>query len=379
MAIGLAHGTLDMQRPELYFVRRADKGVVLGAFQQTGGDPVMLLHELRSGLVAVLFLALPLIGCGAGGQASDSLRAFPLGQEDLVAAGAICYGPHRDGQWPGGPVPTAAQIREDLLTLGPHWRVLRLYGSSEFAGLVLEAIRSAGLDMRVILGVWIAPDEKRGEQGAAPESDAEAAAANQREIDSAVALAAAFPDIVLAVCVGNETQVSWSSNRVPLDALVGHIRRVRAAVAVPVTTADDYQYWREPDSRALAREIDFITLHVHPLWNGRQLDDALPWLREQLAAVQSVHPERLLVIGETGWATSRSGQGEQARLMKGATGEAEQAVFYAAVRHWAAAESVITFFFEAFDENWKGGSDPDDAEKHWGFFRADRTPKASVR
>ena len=36
------------------------------------------------------------------------------------------------------------------------------------------------------------------------------------------------------------------------------------------------------------------------------------------------------------------------------------------------------FTFEAFDENWKGGPEPDDAEKHWGFFRADRTPKPAV-
>jgi exo-beta-1,3-glucanase (GH17 family) len=36
----------------------------------------------------------------------------------------------------------------------------------------------------------------------------------------------------------------------------------------------------------------------------------------------------------------------------------------------------IFFFFEAFDEPWKG--DPGEvlgAEKHWGVFRVDRTAK----
>ena len=34
--------------------------------------------------------------------------------------------------------------------------------------------------------------------------------------------------------------------------------------------------------------------------------------------------------------------------------------------------------FEAFDENWKGGPSPEETEKHWGLFRADRTPKLVV-
>lgn len=314
-----------------------------------------------------------------GSQGIEMVRVLPPGREDRRSGGAICYGPHREGQWPGGPTPTAAQIREDLLAIGPHWSMLRLYGSSEFGERVLEAIQSTDVDLRVILGVWIAPEEQRDDQGAVLRKLADAAAANQREVESAIALAAAYPDIVLAVCVGNETQVDWSAHRVPLDTLLHYIRHVRAAVTVPVTTADDYQYWRVAASRVLAREIDFITVHVHPLWNGRQLNEALPWLREQLFAVQSVHADRQVIIGETGWATSKSAEGEQARLMKGVTGEAQQAVFYDAVRAWASAERMVTFFFEAFDENWKGGSDPNDAEKHWGFFRADRTPKAAIR
>jgi exo-beta-1,3-glucanase (GH17 family) len=39
----------------------------------------------------------------------------------------------------------------------------------------------------------------------------------------------------------------------------------------------------------------------------------------------------------------------------------------------------ITFFFEAFDEKWKGGTNPAEVEKHWGLFRADRSPKAAMQ
>jgi hypothetical protein len=71
-------------------------------------------------------------------------------------------------------------------------------------------------------------------------------------------------------------------------------------------------------------------------------------------------------------------QGEQAKLIKGVPGEAQQKVFYEATRAWAEAEKFPVFFFEAFDENWKGGIHPNEVEKHWGLFRADRSEKLAV-
>jgi exo-beta-1,3-glucanase (GH17 family) len=251
--------------------------------------------------------------------------------------------------------------------MAPHWQLLRVYGAGGFARTLLELIREEGLDLKVMLGIWIAPEDRP-----------EAAAANRREIAAGVALSGEFPDVVAAVCVSNETQVSWSPYPCPIDQIQRQVREVRSAVRVPVTVADDYQYWLEPRSAALASELDFLTVHAHPLWNGQQLDDALPWLKRQLEAVRAAHPDRPLVIGETGWATAVSGQGEQARLIKGKVGEAEQAHFIEELRLWARATGVSAFVFEAFDENWKGGADPADVEKHWGLFHADRTPKAAL-
>jgi exo-beta-1,3-glucanase (GH17 family) len=172
--------------------------------------------------------------------------------------------------------------------------------------------------------------------------------------------------------------VSWSGNRVPTALLVDRIREVRARVRVPVTTADDVLYWTLPESRALADELDFVTLHLHPLWAGQPLDSALAWAQDRYANVHAVHPGRQVVIGEIGWATARLTTGEQGRLIHGQTGEAEQKSFCDATAAWTKRQHIVTFFFEAFDENWKGGSDPGEVEKHWGFFRADRTPKQVV-
>ncbi|MCP4144486.1 MAG: glycosyl hydrolase family 17, partial [bacterium] len=83
------------------------------------------------------------------------------------------------------------------------------------------------------------------------------------------------------------------------------------------------------------------------------------------------------VIGETGWATTSHDQGEQAKLIKGKPGEKEQSEFYKTVYQWAEKTKNIVFYFEAFDENWKGGPHPNEVEKHWGFYNADRSAKAT--
>ncbi len=327
--------------------------------------PLRRASILPTALLVVAFLGGAAVPLAAGPPREDPFVTRPF--DPLVAGrwigNAICYGPHRDGQSPGGPEPSAAELREDLRLLAGHWSLLRTYGASGFAGALLSAIRDDRPDMKVMLGVWIAPTDT---------------AANRRELEAAVRLAAAYPEIVVAVCVGNETQVSWSPHPCAPDFLIGYVREARARAAVPVTVADDFNFWNKPESRALAAELDFITLHAHPMWNGRQLDEALTWLRDQTAAVQALHPGRAVVLGETGWATSIHAEGEQATLIKGRPGEAEQRRFYREVRAWASAARLPVFFFEAFDENWKGGPHPDEVEKHWGLFRADRSAKAAL-
>ena len=47
---------------------------------------------------------------------------------------------------------------------------------------------------------------------------------------------------------------------------------------------------------------------------------------------------------------------------------------------WADQTNTTVFFFEAFDEPWKGDpNDPLGAEKHWGLFKVDRTPKEVMK
>ena len=291
-------------------------------------------------------------------------RRLSFEQDGRWTGFAICYGPHRDGQRPGGESPTDDQLREDLQIMAKHWSELRIYGSQGFAPRLLRLIREEGFDMRVMLGIWIAPNVDHD---------------NDAEVAAAIELAKEYEDVVTSVCVGNETQVFWSGHKMPRDPVIEHVRTVRAAVTQPVTTSDDFNYWNKAESRAMAAEIDFITTHAHPLWNGQQLEDGLSWLEEQIAEIRKLHPDRPIVLGETGWATSYLDEGQQGQLIHGVAGEPEQKQFYELIREWCERERMPTYWFEAFDENWKGGTHPDEVEKHWGLYRADRSPKAAVQ
>jgi exo-beta-1,3-glucanase (GH17 family) len=114
------------------------------------------------------------------------------------------------------------------------------------------------------------------------------------------------------------------------------------------------------------------------MWNGRILDDALAFTQGKYAEVVARHPGLPVILGEAGWATQRHVEGEQARLIKGEASEAAQRRFFQAFTAWVVERRITSTWFEAFDENWKGGSHPDEVEKHWGLWRADRTPKQAV-
>ena len=46
--------------------------------------------------------------------------------------------------------------------------------------------------------------------------------------------------------------------------------------------------------------------------------------------------------------------------------------------NWAQTNKTLVFFFEAFDDSWKGSDDPNEPEKHWGLFHTDRSPKMAA-
>ena len=344
-------------------------------------DPSPLARVLSARRALHFILILALAGCAAPDRGSEPHGARPLVIDAAASPSglALCYSPFRAGQAPTGAQPSRDQILEDLRIIEPHWNTVRTYSSRGTTETIVELIHEHDIDIRVVVGAWIATETVLDANGAVIEERADARRDNLEEVAAAIRLANAFPDVVAAVSVGNETQVSWTGHPVETATLSEHIRAVRGSVSVPVTTADDFAFWISPASRPVADEVDFIITHAYAMWNGTQLDEAVAFTQEKFRAVRQAHPGKLVLLGETGWATTVHTEGEQARLIKGQAGEREQAEFYSALRAWARAEGATVFYFEAFDEPWKGGAHPNEVEKHWGLFNVDRTPKAAMR
>jgi exo-beta-1,3-glucanase (GH17 family) len=261
-----------------------------------------------------------------------------------------------------------------LTIISKHWNLIRVYGADRDTRRILRLIKNNNLPLKVIQGIWLFPEE----------DDPGQRTANVTQVLLGIELAITYSKIVIALSVGNETQVFWSGHKMNPDNLIRYIRAVRHNVSVPVSTADDYLYWNKSESRILVDETDFVFSHIHPLWNGQTLDNAINWIDTIYHELQETHPDRVIVLGETGWATdydaSKNGPGEQGALIKGEVGLEAQASFLIQVHRWIEFNQVTTFLFEAFDESWKGGgedSPPNEVEKHWGVYKEDRTPKKS--
>lgn len=287
----------------------------------------------------------------------------------------VCYSGYREGQSPiTGVYPTYAQILEDLTILKPHFDYLRMYDVSEHAKTVLRVIEEEDLPFKVMLGV-----EPKGEisNPGCPwgglHTDAEIAVNkidNIRQLDRLAELANRYRDIVLAVSVGNESTSEWHSNLMTAETLASHVRYLRTVTDVPVTFCEGAYAWKTHGA-PIAAEVDFISIHSYPLWLRKHLDEALALNIRDLEENKAAFPGKQIVFTEFGWTTMTNDS-----MDKNDVGEAQQADYLAQVEKWSRENQVTMFVFEAFDEPWKGGTDPIEPEKHWGLYRVDRTPKS---
>ena len=340
-----------------------------------------------------IFLALAITACGGGepsptpASPADSADSSAVMQaaSDLVAGEvmAVAYSGFREGQHPdrgnGANNPSDEEILEDLRIMADAgFGVIRLYDTRENTASTLKLIREHDIPIKVLLGMWLDAEISNHEgcpwlDEPIPEDKLAAnSLENMAEIRRGIEMANEYDDIVVAINVGNEALVDWNDHMVPLEKVIEYVEIVKAAVPQPVTVADNYEWWIE-DGAPLAEVVDFLGIHTYPAWEEKTIDEALSYTLENLERVKAALPEKPMAILEAGWATTASEFGERA-------GEAQQERYYREIEEWATEANVTVFFFEAFDEPWKGNPDnPDGAEKHWGLFFVDRTPKQVMR
>ena len=327
-------------------------------------------------IVSILFI-LPSCGTKSAQEA-----VIQQSKKDLLAGTykAVCYSGFRAGQHPdrgdGAINPSREEILEDLriLTDIEGFELIRLYDSGENSATVLELIKEHRLKLKVMLGIWLNAELSNHESCAwltEPIPDATLAAnklINIAEIEKGIALANKYRKIIVAVNVGNETLVDWNDHRVDVDTLISYVRHVKEHIKQPVTVAENYEWWAA-QGKKLAAELDFIAIHIYPVWEQRDIEEGILYSIDNVQKVRDSLPESRIVISEAGWATTSSEFGERAS-------EEKQKRYYDWLMEWSKQMNITTFFFEAFDEPWKGNpNDPYGAEKHWGLYFENRTPK----
>lgn len=338
----------------------------------------------------ILLLSVLGLGCESAFQKNkevqektkDPKKAIQQSKNDLLAgiSTAVCYSGFRTGQHPdrgdGAKNPTEEQILEDLYILSnnANFKLIRLYDSGENSETVLRLIQENNIDIKVMLGIWLQAELSNHEgcewltEPIPQEELDENKIANAKEIQKGIKLANEYPEIVVAVNVGNEALVEWNDHKVDTDSIISYVKKVKNAIAQPVTVADNYEWWAAKGKK-LAAECDFIAVHIYPVWEGKDIDEGMSYSIENIQKVRDSLPGSIIVIGEAGWATIASEFGERAS-------EEKQLEYYDDLMAWSAEMNITTFFFEAFDEDWKGNpNDPLGAEKHWGLYTVDRKPK----
>ena len=279
----------------------------------------------------------------------------------------ISYGAYRDGEGPDKNSLTSKQnILEDLKLISKRWQLIRMYGSGQQSRNIIEVIKENQLPIRVMQGSWLSSHKTKK--------------VNDQQIEQAIKLANDFPEIIVAVNVGNEIFVDWSYHKIKdADEVINYIRKVRAEIKQPVTVNDDYNFWNKPHAKNIANEIDFIGLHAYAFWNNKTIDQAMQWTKDIYQSIKTIYPDYTIAYTETGWPTSRVYDDSYEGGLIGKANQENQKRFFDEYHAWIEKNQINSLYFEAFDEKWKGGSDGANpmkkAEKHWGVYYSNRKPK----
>lgn len=339
-----------------------------------------LLNRKKTIIIFIMILITSLsVNSAVMNNEGDRLKQS---KDDLLigVTRAICYSGFREGQHPdrgdGAVNPSYEETLEDLqiLSKNSNFNLIRVYDSGENTQTILRVIKENNLNIKMMLGIWLKAEISNHEgcpwltEPIPQEILDQNKIDNMKEIESGIRLANEYNDIIVAVAVGNEALVEWNDHMVTVEKIIEYVRKVKDEVEQEVTVADNFKWWAL-DGKELAAEVDFISIHVYPVWEGQDIETGISYSIDNIQEVRDSLPEARIVITEAGWATTASEFGERAS-------EEKQERYYNEIMNWADEMNYTLFFFEAFDEPWKGDpSNPIGAEKHWGLFKVDRTPK----
>jgi exo-beta-1,3-glucanase (GH17 family) len=323
---------------------------------------------------------------------------------DFSTRKAVNYSPYRSANR-DTEIVTRENVLQDLGLLAQGgFTLIRTFDSSdEFARLMLQIIKDNQINIKVQLGIYIAPTNGTGAVLAS------ALEFNNAEVARGIRLAGEFNGIVIAVSVGNES-VAFGNNTP--EVMAGYLATVRAGVTQPLTTNDVWDaYAGLPGNSGagmpafVTNLIDFAAVHTYPIlyaspgyydpWDWEQqavpeagraaamMDAAVERVKVNFAAVRKYldsqgHRDLPIVIGEAGWKAVPTGDlGFLAHPVN-------QKMFYDRLLAWGDATKssggpLAIFYFEAFDEPWKAVVNPNFNDDGWGLFNVARQARYVVQ
>ncbi|MBF0306097.1 MAG: glycosyltransferase [Alphaproteobacteria bacterium] len=273
--------------------------------------------------------------------------------------------PHTDVPWSGvikgvsfspyqkddnpitGELPTEREIERDLAILAGKVASVRTYTALEGMDVVPPLARQYG--MRVMAGAWL--------DGRLPK--------NEAELRSLIAMARDNKNIDRLI-VGNE---ALHRGDVTAQQLVRYLRRVKEKVRQPISTAEPWYVWlKYPE---LAREVDFIAVHILPYWEGVPAEESVPYLLMRYRELRAAFPDKHVTITEVGWPSA----GKARKWAE--PSQINQAMVLRRFLDVATRENIDYNIIEAFDQPWKKEIEWS-VGSHWGMLDVDRHPKFSM-
>ncbi|WP_201746231.1 glycoside hydrolase family 17 protein [Veronia nyctiphanis] len=358
-------------------------------------------------------------GSGLAGQpaASENYPKTPSGAPILgnSALQAMSYGTFRATSRSEETVPSVNELKEDLRILhAAGIRVLRTYHTQKFSdtqnlldALVEMSQEDDNFEMYVMMGVWIDALNSFTDQ---PVNHSQENPDNDNEMAKAIEFAKKYPEFIKVIAVGNEAMVEWATSYRVDPAII--LKRVNELQALKnsgeinndiwITSSDNHAVWainngyyesHKADIEALIRAVDYVSIHTYPFHDTkhnsgfwvvpaeeqslsrkeqadkamvRAYEEAIRQIKGAQTMVNSIDDTKQIHIGETGWSTLSTedfGNGGT-----GAADEYKQKAYYDAMNTWANTFGASLFFFEAFDEPWKGSADTGHSEKHFGLI-----------
>lgn len=269
--------------------------------------------------------------------------------------------------------PSQNNITRDVAVLSQLTNKIRLYGTDcNQTEMLVHAIDKLDLkdDVKIWLGVWQDNNETT----------------NARQLEQMWTIlddygAEPFEGIIVA----NEILFRKEMTITQLGTVLDGVRKnlTEKSITLPVATSDLGDDW----TTALADDSDYIMANIHPFFAGVEASDAAAWTYnfwETKNKPMWKSDQSKNIISETGWPTAggKSCGAAKTCTTGSVAGIDELNQFMSDWVCEALTNGTNYFWFEAFDEPWKGPrfNEPGkEWEDQWGLLTVNRKLKDGVK